>query len=235
MDPELQETPYNHRIRCLTGFAALQRKGYYGRGREIPVGSVSSALTAVSQKIVLAHEVNPTKQRGSDKFAPRIAEMLAGWGKEDPATIKKLPVEANVPELLALASLMKGTTELQMAIGDCALVAFYYLCRVGEYTVKKTRNHTKQIKQFELKDCTFFKRNAMGQLRQLSRSASDEDIMAADSATLKLDNSKNGWKGVCVNQEANGEAHCCAVRAIGRRYCYIRQHASSNKAFLSAY
>ena len=149
--------------------------------------------------------------------------------------MKKLPVEADVPELLALASLMKGATELQMAIGDCALIAFYYLCRVGEYTVKKTRNHTKQTKQFELKDCTFFKRNAMGQLRQLSRSASDEDIMAADSATLKLDNSKNGWKGVCVNQEANGEAHCCAVRAIGRRYCYIRQHASSKKAFLSAY
>ena len=132
VDPELQETPYNHRIRCLTGFAALQRKGYYGRGREIQVGSVYSALTAVGQKIALAHEVNPTKQQGSDKFAPRIAEMLAGWGKEDPATMKKLPVEADVPELLALASLMKGATELQMAIGDCALIAFYYLCRVGD-------------------------------------------------------------------------------------------------------
>ena len=137
--------------------------------------------------------------------------MLAGWGKEDPATMKKLPVEADVPEFLALAGKVAGATELQKAVGDCALIAFYYLCRVGEYTVKKTRNHTKQTKQFELKDCTFFRKNAMGQLRQLSRTAPDDVIMAADSATLKLDNSKNGWKGVCVNQEANREEFCCAV------------------------
>mmetsp|Transcript_12364 Transcript_12364/g.26849 ORF Transcript_12364/g.26849 Transcript_12364/m.26849 type:complete len:91 (+) Transcript_12364:1154-1426(+) len=67
-----------------------------------------------------------------------------------------------------------------------------------------------------LSDCMFFRKNAMGQLHQLSRKASDEDIMAANSATLKLDNSKNGWKGVCVNQEANGEELCCPVRVIGR-------------------
>ena len=27
--------------------------------------------------------------------------MLAGWKKEDPPTVKKLPVEADVPELLS--------------------------------------------------------------------------------------------------------------------------------------
>ena len=226
VDPHLQGTPYGKRIRCLTGFAALQRKGYYGRGREVQVGSVSSALTAIGQKIALVHEINPTKQRGSDKFAPRIAEMMAGWGKDDPATVKKLPVEADVPEFLATVGTVAGATELAKAVGDCALIAFYYLCRVGEYTVKKTRNSTKQTKQFKIQDCTFFRKNELGQLRQLSRTASDDDIMSAHSATLKLDNSKNGWKGVCVNQEANGEVHCCAVRAIGRRYCSIRQHAS---------
>jgi hypothetical protein len=183
----------------------------------------------------LVHEVNPTKQVGSDNFSPRIAEMLAGWGKEDPATVKKLPVEADVPEFLALAGKDKRATALQQAVGDCALIAFYYLCRVGEYTVKKTRNQSKQTKQFEAKDCTFFRKNALGQLRQLSRKATDEDIMSADSATLKLDNSKNGWKGVCVNQEANGEEYCCAVRAIGRRFCYIRSMARNENAFLSAY
>ena len=87
--------------------------------------------------------------------------MLAGWSKDDPAVEKKLPVEADVPELLALAGECVGASELQKAVGDCALIAFYYLCRVGEYTVKRSRNATKQTKQFELKDCTFFseKRN----------------------------------------------------------------------------
>ena len=156
---------------------------------------VSSALTAIAQKIALVYEINPMKQLGSDKFAPRIAEMMTGWGKDDPATVKKLPVEADVPEFLATAAMVAGATELAKAVGGCSLIAFYYLCRVGEYTVEKTRNSTKQTKQFKIQDCTFFRKNEMGQLRQLSRTATDEEIMSAHSATLKLDNSKMDGKG----------------------------------------
>ena len=54
----------------------------------------------------------------------------------------------------------------------------------------------------------------------------------ADGANMKLDNQKNGWKGVCVYQEANGDDINCPVRALGRRYC----HLMANEAiFLSAY
>lgn len=172
----------------------------------------------------------------SDKLLPRIAEMLAGWAKLDPPTQKKLPVEADVPEFLSEMACACSASELTKAVGDLALIAFYYLLRIGEYTVKRSRNGTKQTVQFKLEDCTFFELNAMNQLRQLPRNASDERIMAAASATLKLDNQKNGWKGVCVNQEANGEEIHCGVRAIGRRYCSIRKLANNNmKTNLSAY
>ena len=33
VDPFLQETTHRRRIRCLSGFAALVRTGYYGRGK----------------------------------------------------------------------------------------------------------------------------------------------------------------------------------------------------------
>ena len=60
--------------------------------------------------------------------------------------------------------------------------------------------------------------------------------MRADSATLKLDNQKNGWKGVCVHQHANGDKFMCGVRAIGRRYCYIWKASGGDfKTWLSAY
>ena len=36
-------------------------------------------------------------------------------------------------------------------------------------------------------------------------------------ATMKLDTHKNGWKGVCVYQETNGDLINCPVRALGRR------------------
>ena len=141
--------------------------------------------------------------------------MIDGYTKADPPTQKKLPVEADVPELLLEMGYGKsGSIQLQ------ALIAFYYLLRIGEYTVKRQRDRskraTKQTFQFKLEDVTFFKTDNKGILRCLPRNAPHSIIMTAESATLKLDNQKNGWKGVCVHQEANGEAFNCPVKALAR-------------------
>jgi hypothetical protein len=48
--------------------------------------------------------------------------------------------------------------------------------------------------------------------------------MMADSVTLKLDNQKNGWKGVCVHQEANGEWFKCPVRALAHCILHLRKN-----------
>jgi hypothetical protein len=50
-----------------------------------------------------------------------------------------------------------------------------------------------------------------------------------------LDNQKNGWKGICIYQEANGEEYLCPVRALGQRFLNIRKHGGSAKTFLSSY
>ena len=70
-----------------------------------------------------------------------------------------------------------------------------------------------------MEDVTFFKKNAMDQLRQLPRKAVDDVILSADSATLKLDNQKNGWRGVYVNQEANGEVFFLPGTGAGASVC----------------
>jgi hypothetical protein len=93
-----------------------------------------------------------------------------GW-KDDPLTLKKLPVESDVPELLSHIGSLNNVNQLGKAIGDLALIAFYYLLRVGEYTVKNSRNQAKQTVQFCLGDVTFFKYDCTGKLRQLSRLA----------------------------------------------------------------
>jgi hypothetical protein len=68
----------------------------------------------------------------------------------------------------------------------------------------------------------------LGSLKQLPRNASDEDIMAAQCATLCLDNQKNGWRNVCVNHHHNGDDIFCPVRALGRRYIHIRKQMRNN-------
>ena len=59
--------------------------------------------------------------------------------------------------------------------------------------------------------------------------------MSADGATLKLDNQKNGWKGVCIYQEQNGDEKFIPVRALGGRFVAIRNKVENKKTYLSAY
>jgi hypothetical protein len=190
---------------------------------------------AVRQEIALAYGTNPTKIMGSYKLLPWLSQIYDQWRKEDPPTTKQLPVEANVPKLLATPSRDGNASELERAIGNLSLIAFYYLLRIGKYTIKGKRKETKQTVRFKYKDVTFFKKNSAGNLRCLPRTAPAHLIATADGATMKLDNQENGWKGVCVYQEANGEDYLCPVKALGRRFLHIRQHGGTAKTFLSAY
>jgi hypothetical protein len=106
---------------------------------------------------------------------------------------------------------------------------------VGEYTFKGTRNESKQTVQFKLEDITFFHRNELGQLRCLPQDAPFEMLLAVEGATLKLDNQKNGWKGVCIYQQHNGEPLRCPVRALARRVIHLQKHNTVGKDYLSAY
>ena len=192
MDPYLHGTTYTIRVRALTGFAACVRTGRFGQGRRVQAGTVIGALMSIGQEIALACGENPTKLIGSDKMLPWLQQIYDGRQKEDPPTMKQLLVEADVPEYLAQLGRDDDGTELDKAIGDLVLIAFYYLLRIGVYTIKGARKNTKQTVQFKLENVTFFKKNRGGHLRCLPRAAPENLILTADRAMLKLDNQKNG-------------------------------------------
>ena len=198
IDPYLQKTEFRHRIGALMAFAVTIRQGLYGRGAQVQCSTVTSAITAVGQTIAMATGVNPTKVANSDRFLLQLQIQLAGYTKTDPPTKKKLPVEADVPELLIDMAYTNKEDTFTQATADLALIAFYYLLRIGEYTIKSTaelgKSNTKQTVQFKLEDVTFFSKDKKGRIRQLPRNASKREMMKADSATLKLDNQKNGSK-----------------------------------------
>jgi hypothetical protein len=175
----------------------------------------------------MATGVNPTKIAGSNRFLLQLQIQLAGYAKEDPPTKKKLPVEADVPELLIDMAYTNKEDTFAQATADL---------RIGEYTIKSTaeigKPNTKQTVQFKLEDVTFFSKDRKGRIRQLPRNASEREMMTADSATLKLDNQKNGWKAACIHQEVNGEHIKCPVRALARRVIHLRQNKADGKTFL---
>jgi hypothetical protein len=163
VNPYLQDTPFSKGIRLLSGFAARVCTGYYGKGNQVKNCTVSSALTAIDQTIALACAANPKKVAGSECLLPCLQFMLDGYQKGDPPTWKKLPVQANVLELLVETAHQPGKPAQQQATADLTMIAFYYLLRVGEYTVKGSRNSTKQTVQFKYEDVSFFKKNTRGQ------------------------------------------------------------------------
>jgi hypothetical protein len=221
VDPFLQDTLFTIRVCLLTGFAGPIRTGYYGQGKQIQAGSVSSAITAIGQAIALATNTNPTKVVGSNKLLLCLQQMLDGFQQADPPTSKQLPVEADILEFLVQLGL--EAHELNRAIGNLTMIAFYYLLCIGEYTTKGTQNKSKQMEEFKMRDITFFAKDKHGNLCCLSQDASVDLIAEADGATMKLDNQKNGWKGVCIYQEADGDPINCPVRALGRQYLHLQK------------
>ena len=175
----------------------------------------------------------PLHNEAGEYHAP-LSLMLEGFKRQDPPSEKKLAVGIDVPEECCRQG-FRSKTAKGLAIGDLIIIAFYFLLRIGEYTVKATRNDTKQTVQFRMMDVVFFKKDKSKRLRLLKPSATDEEIMNADGATLRLSNQKNGHKGACIHQEHNKHKFFSPVRAIGRRYCHIRKHTSDPETFLSAY
>ena len=68
----------------------------------------------------------------------------------------------------------------------------------------------------------FFCQYAKENFPQLPINALDEVILSAYGETLKTDNHKNVWKGMCVYQENNGDEKFRPVRKLGRWCVSIR-------------
>jgi len=101
---------------------------------------------------------------------------------------------------------------------------------MGQSTVAR---RSKQMEQFEMQDVIFFDKNARGRLYQIPHNAQPFKKMNAKCVTLKLDNQKNGWKGVCLNHEHNGDKGYCAIRGLGRQYLHIRKNTMDQDTLLS--
>ena len=127
LEPDLSNADYIWGQRALAGFAARTRSGFYGHGRQVQAGTASAALTAVGTTIAMDIGENPTKLQGTEKFTPRLGQIVAGWRRHDSPTEKKLLIEVKVSEKMAQLGRLTCATALVRAIGELALIAFYSL------------------------------------------------------------------------------------------------------------
>ncbi|KAI2491432.1 hypothetical protein MHU86_23122 [Fragilaria crotonensis] len=86
-------------------------------------------------------------------------------------------------------------------------MAFYFLLRVGEYTLPPAHVTTRTI-QFRVSDTRFWQGQTL--LPPTSEAAT---LAAATSVTLVMDNQKNGHRGDTIHQEAC-DTDFCPVRSV---------------------
>jgi hypothetical protein len=127
-------------------------------------------------------------------------------------------------------------TALQKTIADLALIGFFYLLRVGEYTRPRvvTRNgkivSATRTKQFKIKDVGFFKDGVI-----LPRRSPLAILLTADQCTLKITNQKNGRMGETITHETVKDAIHGPVTAVARRVHHILSNGGTEDFLLSDY
>jgi len=177
---------------------------------------------AVGQAIALATNTNPTKIVGSDKLLPCLQQMLDGFRKADPPTIKQLPMEADVPEFLVQLGLSLEAGKLDRALGDLTMIAFYYLLHIGKYTTKGTHNNSKQTEEFKMGNITFFAKDKQRNLRclprnlglhsRISRHKIKKTRKSSTYATIKKAESTNEQKRTFSDVVARWRGSCVPLR-----------------------
>ena len=215
--PKMHTIVRPDQITLLVAFAHHVRSGGVStRSREVRAQTVQVALRSIGTKFLLDGEPSPL---GPPKggYPKALQQLLEGYRREDPVSQPKLAIPLTVPRYLHLQGNTFGS-EKEKAIGDFALIAFYYLLRVGEYTYHRPSDR-RRTQQFRAHDVAFWQDTTL-----LPHGLPLEHLLKArTSATLSIFNQKNGKRNQSIHQEAiNGDT--CPVKALIRRIKHIRAH-----------
>ena len=121
------------RFEHLVTFAAYVREGHAGRGNQVRVGSVQTALCAIGATFELDELPNPLySQQGLGRiYWKRLDRAINSYKTEDPATSPQLAVPVAITEHLVDKGEKPTSSRKTQAACDLCNIAFYYLLRVG--------------------------------------------------------------------------------------------------------
>jgi hypothetical protein len=111
----------------LVSFAQHVRSGGVSRRKQhIRAQTVQVSLRAITLHFELDGEQSPVvKPQG--QYHKKISQLLEGYKRKDPSPKFQLAVPLTVPAFMHTFS--RSGTKKQKAVGDMALIAFYYLLK----------------------------------------------------------------------------------------------------------
>ena len=144
-----------------------------------------------------------------------FSRMTKTMRDSNPAPRPQLALLVSCITAAAAARFQNRATLKQQAVADLIKVAFFFLLRVGKYTMPTGNRRTRTV-QFRCQDVRLWR---FGQL--LDHTAPLEHLLQADGVTLHIDNQKNGQRGQTVHHSAVN-AWFCPAKACARRVHEIR-------------
>jgi hypothetical protein len=140
------------------------------------------------------------------KYHKKISQLLEGYKRTDPSPKFQLAVPLTVPAFMHTFS--RSGTEKQKAVGNMALIAFYYLLRVGEYTSSGTATTT-LTQALRLQDITLWDNTTI-----LDHSLPFDTLLCrCTAATLRISNQKNGKQNQAIHHKAQS-CDTCPAKAL---------------------
>ena len=153
VDPWLRHHSDASKQTHLLAFAARVRTGIFGRSIQVGHQSVEKVLRYVAQTLVLAGYPDPRRTSGGSDLDLPFSRLLKSYKTDDPPPKPQLALPVAT---VARAASFHTTRHpaLTRATADLVTIAFFYLLRVGEYTMPKPHLRTRTV-QFRVQDVTF--------------------------------------------------------------------------------
>jgi len=215
IDPFFRSVPPLIQQQSLLAFAARVRTGCFGHGRQVGHQTVEKALRHVGQTQVLAGFSDPRRRLGTKELDLPFQHLLKSMKDVDPAPKPQLALPVDTIMNAASPGILPHTSQVAQATGDLIAIAFYFLLRVGEYTMPGANRRTRTV-QFRCQDVHFWKNRTL-----ISHDGTLEQLLEADSVTMYLDNQKNGDRGATIHHTCV-PGWFCPVKALSRRVFSIR-------------
>lgn len=199
-----------------------------GKGKQVRIGSVTTALRYVGHSFDLAGFSDPRMASDSGRLHVSITGLFRSYTNDDPPPKSQIAVPVSV-FLNIRAHDLTSTNPCHAAAADLIIIAFFFLLRVSEYTQPTAQRRTRTVR-FRLRDVTFW-----NGVEAFPFDAPLTLLLTATRVTLRIDNQKNCHRDDTLTHD-RVDGPLDPVASMARRYVSARNASSSNRnAMLSQY
>ena len=212
-------------VPILVAFARRYRDGRLAiRGQPIRARSVEDVVRQIAKAFTDVGALDP-RLNPHGRMDARLSGLWRHYRHQDPEPSRTKPIPTSVLQQASNTCKISRDPGF-LCLGDMMWVAFYFLCRPGEYTADGDDSHP-----FRFKDVQLW----LGPRRLDLKHAPPADILNAMCSALTFTTQKNCVRGEVVAQGLSGDLDACATRAIGRRILHLRRHRAPSRTPLCAF